>query len=34
LLLRVIVVFISRDDFAAQIVGVWLHSSYSERFTW
>src|SRR5205085_11877905 len=33
LLLRVIVIFIGRDDFAAQVVGVWLHRSYSERST-
>lgn len=34
LLLRVVVVFIGRNDLAAQIVGVGLHSSYSARFAW
>jgi hypothetical protein len=34
LLLGVIVVFIGRNDFAAQVVRVCLHSSYLERFVW
>lgn len=34
LLLRVVIVFIGRDDFAAQIIGVGFHPSYSERFAW